>query len=72
MLNYAQKLDERVPGIFYKMIRSLMVEDGDRLIRNMNAQLKALQRLPGNPFEVSDSLYLVEDDLYSCREEGKR
>lgn len=54
------------------MIRSLMVEDGDRLIRNMNAQLKALQRLPGNPFEVSDSLYLVEDDLYSCREEGKR
>ena len=45
------------------MIRLLTEDSGDDLIDNMNIQLAALQKLPGNPFGVTDSLYLTKDDL---------
>lgn len=65
MVHHAKELNNRTPGIFQKMIRTLQ-EDSDKiLIDNMNAQLSALQRLPGNPLGVTDSLYLTEDDLNS-------
>ena len=63
MLRQAKKLNDRTPGIFRKMIRLLTEDSGDDLIDNMNIQLAALQKLPGNPFGVTDSLYLTKDDL---------
>lgn len=64
MLRQAKKLNDRTPGIFRKMIRLLTEDGGDDLIDNMNIQLAALQKLPGNPFGVTDSLYLTKNDLF--------
>lgn len=66
MLEHAKQLNKTVPGVFRKMIRILMTYPGANLIRAMNAQLTALRKLPGNPFGVSERLYLTEADFYSC------
>lgn len=66
MLEHAKQLNKTVPGVFRKMIRILMTYPGADLIREMNAQLTALRKLPGNPFGVSERLYLTEADFYSC------
>lgn len=66
MLEHAKQLNKTVPGVFRKMIRILMTYPGANLIRAMNAQLTALRKLPGNPFGISERLYLTEADFYSC------
>ena len=65
MVRHVKELNNRTPGIFQKMVRTLQEDSDKTLIENMNAQLSALQRLPGNPFGVTDSLYLTEGDLYT-------
>lgn len=63
MLKYAKKLNEKAPGIFRSMIRILLMSNDDDLIHKMNTQLKILHKLPGNPFEITEGLYLTKDDL---------
>ena len=66
MLGHAKQLNKTVPGVFRKMIRILMDYPRADLIREINAQLTALRKLPGNPFGITEGLYLTEADFYSC------
>lgn len=70
MLSHAEMLHDKAPGIFQNMISILIKDNDEDLLCHMNTQLKTLQKFPGNPFGITNDLYLTEDDLYSCDEEN--
>lgn len=63
MLQNADLLQEKVPGILKEMIRILQEESGEQLISGINNLLNRLRSLPNQPIQVPSDLYLTIEDL---------
>lgn len=63
MLQNADLLQEKVPGILKEMIRILQEESGEQLISGINDLLNRLRSLPNQPIQVPSDLYLTTEDL---------
>jgi len=63
LLENGHRLNERAPGLFREMLRTLAEENGENLINNINKLLSFLHKLPGGSFDVPKSLYLEGKDL---------
>ena len=64
MLENAELLQQRVPGILKEMIRILQEANGEKLISGINDLLNRLRSLPGQPIQVPSDLCLTTEDLY--------
>jgi hypothetical protein len=63
LLENAELLNERLPGLFQEFIRSLSIDRGAELVKNINELLKRLRRFKGVAISVPDEVFLTEDDL---------
>lgn len=57
------KMSRYVPGIFTELLRKLVEESGERLIKNVNNLLEHLRNLPSGLFYVPEELFISEEDL---------
>lgn len=63
LIGHQRELMEKVPGIYNTILEDMiMVSDKEKLREKLNDDLRRLQSIPGNPYEVSDSLFLKESD----------
>lgn len=63
MLENAELLQQRVPGILKEMIRILQEANGEKLISGINDLLNRLRSLPNQPIQVPPDLCLTMEDL---------
>ena len=64
LIGHQRELMEKVPGIYNALLEDMvMVNDAGKLCEKFNAGLRRLQSIPGNPYEVTDSLFLKKSDL---------
>ncbi|MBD5457208.1 MAG: HD domain-containing protein [Lachnospiraceae bacterium] len=64
LIGHQRELMEKVPGIYNTILEDMiMVSDKEKLREKLNDDLRRLQSIPGNPYEVSDSLFLKESDF---------
>lgn len=64
LIGHQRELMEKVPGIYNTLLEDMiMVDDAEELRRKLNDGLKRLRNIPGNPYEVSDSLFLKKSDF---------
>lgn len=55
---------EKVPGIYNTLLEDMvMVDDAGKLCEKLNNGLRRLQSISGNPYEVTDSLFLKKSDF---------
>ena len=64
MLENAESLQQKVPGILKEMVRILQEENGEELISRVNDLLEYLRSMPGQPIQVPVDLFLTMEDLY--------
>lgn len=64
ILKNGVKLNKYVPGIFRELLRVLAEDNGSTLIDNVNGLLESLRKFPGGLFEISEELFLSEEDLF--------
>ena len=63
MLNNADAMQKRVPGLLKELIRILQQESGEGLVSGVNDILARLRCLPGQPIPVPWDVYLTMEDL---------
>ena len=63
MLDNADALQRRTPGVFREMLNSLARDSAEEMIPRINGLLRFLRELPGTPIPVSDDLMLTERDF---------
>lgn len=64
LIGHQQELMEKVPGIYNTLLEDMiMYTDLKKLCEKLNDGLRRLQSIPGNPYEVNDSLFLKESDF---------
>jgi len=63
ILSSSGLLRQKAPGILKELIRVIQEEQGDQLIQMTNDLLNRLRRLPGNPIEIADDIFLTKKDL---------
>lgn len=64
LIGHQRELMEKVPGIYSTLLEDMiMVTDKEKLCEKLNDNLRRLQSIPGNPYEVTDSLFLKESDF---------
>lgn len=64
LIGHQQELMEKVPGIYNTLLEDMITAtDSKKLCEKLNDGLKRLQNIPGNPYEVNDSLFLKESDF---------
>ena len=64
LIGHQRELMEKVPGIYNTLLEDMiMVTDEEELCKKLNDNLRRLQSIPGNPYEVSDSLLLKKSDF---------
>ena len=64
LIGHQRELMEKVPGIYNTLLKDMiMVIDKGKLCEKLNDNLRRLQSIPGNPYEVNDSLFLKESDF---------
>lgn len=64
LIGHQRELMEKVPGIYNTLLEDMiMVIDKKKLCEKLNDNLRWLQSIPGNPYEVTDSLFLKEFDF---------
>ena len=64
LIGHQQKLMEKVPGIYNTLLEDMiMATDSKELCKKFNDGLRRLQDIPGNPYEVNDSLFLKASDF---------
>lgn len=59
----AEQLQQRVPGLFSKMLHSLAVDDSDKIISVVNDTLDRMRRLPNIGVSVPADLRLSQKDF---------
>ena len=59
----SQFLEDKVPGLWNKILRVLVQEDGKTLIQEVNLILNDLRKIADLEVHVPDCLFLSEDDL---------
>lgn len=64
LIGHQRELMEKVPGIYNALLEDMiMVADAGELREKLNDGLRRLQSIPGNPYEVTDSLFLKKSDF---------
>lgn len=64
LIGHQQELMEKVPGIYNTLLKDMLTAtDSEQLCKKFNDGLRRLQSIPGNPYEVNDSLFLKESDF---------
>ena len=64
LIGHQRELMEKVPGIYNTLLEDMiMVSDSGKLCEKLNDGLRRLQSIPGNPYEVTDSLFLKKSDF---------
>lgn len=64
LIVHQKSLLEKVPGIYNILIEYMvMITNKVELISKLNDELKRLQNILGNPFEITDNLFLEESDF---------
>lgn len=64
LIGHQQELMEKVPGIYNTLLEDMIiVSDAEKLCKKLNNGLRRLQSIPGNPYEVTDSLFLKKSDF---------
>lgn len=64
LIERQRELMEKVPGIYNTLLKDMtMVTNAEKLREKFNDGLRRLQSIPGNPYEVTDSLFLKESDF---------
>lgn len=64
LIGHQRELMEKVPGIYNTLLEDMiMVSDAEKLRKKLNNGLRRLQSIPGNPYEVTDSLFLKKSDF---------
>ena len=63
ILNNGLKLKEYATGIFRELLRTLLEDEEDKLINNVNSLLENLRKYPGGLFPIPDELFISEKDL---------
>lgn len=63
IINNAVELNKHVPGIFREMLRVLAEEDRNDIIKNVNILLESLRKFPTGIFQITDDLFLSEEDF---------
>lgn len=64
LIGHQRELMEKVPGIYNALLEDMvMVNDEEELREKLNDGLRRLQGIPGNPYEVTESLFLKESDF---------
>ncbi len=59
LIRYQRELMEKAPGIYNTLLEGMiMVTDAEKLCKKLNDRLRWLQSIPGNPYEVTNSLFL--------------
>lgn len=55
---------EQASGIYNTLLEDMiMVTNAEKLCEKLNDGLRWLQSIPGNPYEVTDSLFLKRSDF---------
>ena len=67
MLENADLLQQKFPGMLKEMIRILQEESGEELISGVNDLLNCLRSLPGQYIQVPSDLCLTTEDLYYAK-----
>lgn len=66
LIEHQWKLMEGVPGIYNAILEDMVrINDVEELCEKFNNNLRRLQSIPGNPYEVTDSLFLKEYDFFA-------
>lgn len=64
LIGHQRILIEKVPGIYNTLLEDMiMITDSEKLCEKLNDDLRRLQSIPGNPYEVNDGLFLKESDF---------
>ena len=63
ILKNGMALKKHVPGILKELLQILAEEDGKTLIDSVNSLLEDLRKFSGGLFQISDELFLSEQDL---------
>lgn len=63
LINHTEEIKLLSPGSLHRIIVVLTIKYGKEAIELINAQLKLLQNIPGNPIGVTDDLFLNDSDI---------
>ena len=64
LIRHQRELMEQASGIYNTLLEDMiMVTNAEKLCEKLNDGLRWLQSIPGNPYEVTDSLFLKRSDF---------
>ena len=64
LIGHQRELMEKVPGIYNALLEDMIMStDTEKLRERLNDKLRRLQNIPGNPYEVTDNLFLEKSDF---------
>lgn len=64
LIGHRRELVEKAPGIYIAMLENMILAgDAEKLREKLNDGLRRLQSIPGNPYEVTNNLFLKESDF---------
>lgn len=64
LIGHQRELMEKAPGIYNALLEDMIMStDTEKLRERLNDKLRRLQNIPGNPYEVTDNLFLEKSDF---------
>lgn len=64
LIRHQRELMKKAPGIYNAILEDMIIiKDAMKLRKKLNDDMRRLQSIPGNPYEVTDSLFLEESDF---------
>ena len=64
LIKNRKELQDKVPGMYNNILTTMILEDEiSVIVKELNDILGHLKQFPGNPFNISEELYLSESDF---------